>query len=194
MTDLEVVNRALTLIGVEPIGTLSDNTKAARTMNALLPECKKVVLNEYPWSFATRIEELAAAGGTPPAGYSYLYAYPTGALNVTRVYSGTDFKGVAEFRVLGNGSSNVIAANVAGGKVEYTADVEDVGTWPRQIAECLCTRLASDAATALTGSPQLAMTMLQKYASLAQGAAQTSVVEENIPPLRATDYVTARSK
>lgn len=41
MTDLDVVNRALTFISVEPLGTLDDHSKAARTMKDLLPETKK---------------------------------------------------------------------------------------------------------------------------------------------------------
>ena len=192
MTDLEVVNRALTLIAVEPIGSLSDNGKVARTMNALLPGTKRIVLNEFPWSFATRIEPLVPSAVTPPAGYSHAYAYPTDALSVHRVYSNADFRGIAEYRVLQSGSVNYIAANVSAGSVEYTAYVESVDLWPMQVTECLATRLASDAAAALTGSPQLASAMLEKYVMLARSAAQTSVVEENVPPARATDYVMVR--
>ena len=192
MTDLEVVNRALTLIAVEPIGSLLDNGKVARTMNALLPGTKRIVLNEFPWSFATRIEPLVASAVLPPVGYSHSFAYPANALSVHRVYNDADFRGVAEFRVLQSGSGNYIAANVAAGSIEYTSYVEDVSLWPMQIAECLATRLASDAAAALTGSPQLSAAMLEKYGTLARSAAQTSVVEENVPPARATDYVMVR--
>lgn len=194
MTDLQAANKALTLISVEPIGSLSDNGKAARTMNALLPDCKRVVLNEFPWSFATRIEPLTDAAGTPPGGYLKLFAYPTGALSVNRVYSDTDFKGVAEFRVLNQGGGLVIAANVEAGNVEYTLDIQDLATWPMQIAECLVNRLASDAATALSGDARMAISLLEKYSALARAASQTSVVEENVPPMRAVDYIAARSK
>ena len=31
-------------------------------MNALLLDCKKVVLNEFPWSFAMRIKPLSGKG------------------------------------------------------------------------------------------------------------------------------------
>jgi hypothetical protein len=194
VTDLQAANRALTLLGVEPIGALTDNGKAARTMNALLPDCKRVVLNEFPWSFATRIDPLTDAGGIPPNGYLKLFAYPTGALSVQRVYSDTDFKGVAEFRVLDLGGSLAIAANVEGGSVEYTLDIQALETWPIQIAECLTTRLASDAATALAGDARLSISLLEKYAALARAASQTSVVEENVPPMRAVDYIAARTK
>lgn len=187
MTDLEAVNRALTLIAVEPIGSLADHTKAARIMSALLLDCKKVVLNEFPWSFAMRIEPLSGKG-PGMGGYQNTFAYPAGALSVYRVYGDTDFRGVAEFRVLGER----IATNLDSGSVEYTAFIPDIGVWPRQIAECLVNRLASDAATSLAGSPQLAITLLEKYTKLAGIAAQTSVVEENVPPARNSDYVNAR--
>ena len=199
--DLDAVNRALNLLGVEPIGNLgNDNSKAARIMKGLLTGCKKVVLNEFPWSFAVRIEPLRPAVGTPPSGYLYGFEYPGAvknpnveavegeALSVHRVYDGEGFRGVAEFRVIGG----FIAANIASGSVEYTAYVDDLRQWPVQILECLTTRLASDAAIQLTGSGQMMSALLEKYFALARNAAQTSVVEENVPPLRATGYVDAR--
>ncbi len=195
MTDKIVVNRALNLLGVNPIATLDDATKAARIMKGLLTETKKVVLNEFPWAFAMRIEPLVPKGAGS-GGYAYRFAYPekvvsgvpVRALAVYRVYSDTDFRGVAEFRVIGDD----ILANIATGSVEYIDYVEDVSKWPVQVMECLVHRLASDAAVQLTGSAQLMSGLLEKYMMLARAASQTSVVEENVPPLRATDYIDAR--
>jgi hypothetical protein len=189
MTDLEAANRALTFLGVEPIGSLNDNGKPARTMNALLPLTKKTVLTEFPWSFATQFAALSPAGGSPPAGYSRLFAYPSGALAVRRVYANTDFKGVAEFLRVGTAA---IAANIEGGTVEYTADMPNLDQWPIHVAECLAVRLASDAAVALTGMPDIAGVMMQKYMLLAQEAAQVSVVEGRVPPRKTAQYADAR--
>lgn len=183
MTDLEAANRALMLLGVAPIGSLSDSHQAARVMNAQLPNAKRTVLNEFPFNFALRIEPLTPAGGSV-AGYAHVFAKPSSALNVQRVYSNTDFRGVAEFRVVGN----LIAANIEGGSVEYTAFVSDLNTWPQHVQECLVTRLASDAAVSLTGDGNLMQAMLQKYMTLASHAAEVSVVEENVPPMRRADY------
>jgi hypothetical protein len=194
MTDLEAVNRALTLIAVEPIGSLSDNTKVARTMNALKAGTKKIVLTEFPWSFAMRIIKLSPGGGTPPSSYSHAFTYPSDCLAVRRLYGGTDFRGVAEFRVLYSGSTLFIAANISAGEIEYIAHIENLDIWPMQIQECFVTRLASDAASALTGSPQMASALLEKYIALARSASQTSVAEENIPPGRAADYVRVRQE
>ena len=54
------------------------------------------------------------------------------------------------------------------------------------------TRLASDAANALTGTPQMAMSLLEKYAMLVRQAIQTAVVEEYVEPFQNRDYVEAR--
>ena len=189
MTDLDAANRALILIGVEPVGSLSDHSKAARTMAGLLEHTKKTVLNEFPWTFANRIVPLTRASGSV-AGYSYAFTKPADALNISRVYGSDDFKSPAESRVVGN----LIGANVASGSVEYTAYVADLDSWPQQIQECLVTRLASDAATSMTGNAQLSIALLQKYTALANHAAQTSVNEENIPTIRASDYINTRTQ
>ena len=67
MTDLEAANRTLILLAVEPVGSLSENVKAARVVSSLLPHCKRVVLNEFPWPLAMRTAPLAPQPG-PDAG------------------------------------------------------------------------------------------------------------------------------
>ena len=182
MTDLEAANRALILLAVEPVNSLSENVKAARVVSALLPHCKRVVLNEFPWPFAMRTASLVLHAG-PDAG---VFQYPAGALNVCQVIDLVN--SVKPFRVEGA----LIYSDIQWGKVRYTADVQDLGQWPAQVLECLVTRLASDAANALVGSPQLAMSLLEKYAMLAQAAARTAVVEERTKQPRNTDYIDAR--
>ena len=184
MTDLDVVNKALILIGVEPIGSLLDHSKVARVMNALLPDTKRVVLNEFPWTFALRIVPLKAKTGVTVDGYQYTFQYPSDALNIQRVYDDSGYRGVAEYRVV-NGT---IAAHISSGTLEYVAYVDDINEWQTQVVECLVNRLASDAASSLSGNPQLANSLLQKYMTLASHASQVSVSEENIPPMRASDY------
>lgn len=182
MTDLEAANRALTLLAVEPVGALSENVKAARVVSSLLPHCKRVVLSEFPWPFAMRTAPLVPQPG-PEAG---VFQYPTGALNVRRVI---DLVNTSKpFRVEGP----LIYCDIQWGKAEYTADVQELGAWSVQVLECLTTRLASDAASTLTGSPQMAMSLLEKYAMLAKLAMQTAAAEGCETPFQNQDYVNAR--
>lgn len=182
MTDLEAANRALTLLAVEPVGALSENVKAARVVSSLLPHCKRVVLSEFPWPFAMRTAPLVPQPG-PDTG---VFQYPAGALNVRRVIDLVNSS--KRFKVEGP----LIYCDIQWGKAEYTADVQDLGAWSVQVLECLVTRLASDAASTLTGSPQMAMSLLEKYAMLAKLAMQTAAAEERMEQPRNTDYIDAR--
>ena len=184
MTDLDAANRALVMLGVEPIGSLADRNKAARVMNGLLPETKKAVLNEFPWDYALRIEPLTPKTGVTVKGYTNVFQFPTDALSVQRVYGNDGFKGTVDYRIVGGN----IGANISSGTVEYVAWVENLNDWPRHVQECLVTRLASDAAISLTGDGNLMQAMLQKYMTLAGHAAEISVTEENVANMRKAEY------
>lgn len=187
MTDLEAANRALILIGVAPVGSLSDASQPARTMQRLMDGTKRVVLSEFPWSFAHRMAPLSSASDVPPPGFLHMFAYPADAVNVDRV---TDRRRtLVPFQTL---EGRRIAANVEQGHVEYTAWIPDLGAWRGDVAECFVTRLASDAAGTLTGSQQLAMALLDKYRMLVREAVQASAVEEYSPFERALDYIVVR--
>ena len=172
MTDLEAANRALVLIGVAPIGALSDASQPARTMRRMLDGTKRVVLSEFPWSFAHRAASLSPTADMPPPGFLHVFVYPSDAVNIDRVTDG--LRTLVPFQTLEGGR---IAANVA---------------WRGDVAECFVTRLASDAAATLTGSQQLAMALLEKYYRLVREAQQAGVVEEYGPFDRAVDYIAVR--
>ena len=180
MTDLEVANRALILLAVEPVSSLNEDIKAARVVSALLPHCKRVVLNEFPWPFAMQTAPLRSGG---EAG---VFQYPAEALSVCQVIDLVN--SIKPFRVEGS----LIYSDIQWGKARYTADVQDLGQWPAQVLECLATRLASDAANALVGSPQLAMSLLEKYSMLVRAAMWTAVAEERMMQPYSTDYIDAR--
>ena len=187
MTDLEAANRALVLIGVAPIGALSDASQPARTMRRMLDGTKRVVLSEFPWSFAHRAASLSPTADVPPPGFLHVFVYPSDAVNIDRVTDG--LRTLVPFQTLEGGR---IAANVERGHVEYTAWIPDLGAWRGDVAECFVTRLASDAAATLTGSQQLAMALLEKYYRLVREAQQAGVVEEYSPFDLAVDYIAVR--
>lgn len=192
MTDLQAANKALTLIGVEPVGSLADNSKAARTVNSLIPGVKDIVLGEFPWSFAARMEPLVSAPATPPSGYLYVFAYPAAAVGVFRVFmSGYRIDSIP-FTVAEIGGANYIATNFEACDVEYTVRIDGLHVWRSDVAECFVTRLAHDAAYTLTSDQNITMALFEKYAMQVQAAKANSVVEEKRPQAEALDYVLVR--
>jgi hypothetical protein len=49
-SDIDIVNRALTMLGVDPINSLSDSTKAASTANRLFNDTRAAVFRGHPWN------------------------------------------------------------------------------------------------------------------------------------------------
>ena len=194
MTDLQAANKALTLIGVEPVGSLADNSKAARTVNSLISSVKDIVLGEFPWSFAARMEPLAPApsGVIPPRGYSYAFGYPAAAVNVFRVFMSRYRIDSIPFTVAEIGGANYVATNFEACDVEYTIRIDGLHLWRSGVAECFVTRLAHDAAYTLTSDQNITMALFEKYAMQVQAARANSVVEEKRPQAEALDYVLVR--
>jgi len=75
-TEVEICNSALSKLGVEPINTLSDNTKKARLCNAQYPKIRDWLLRRHPWNFAVKQVSLTPEVATPVFGYQYQYILP----------------------------------------------------------------------------------------------------------------------
>lgn len=198
MTDLEAANKALVLLGVAPVGSLSDDTVAARTMNRMIEPAKLAVLSEFAWSFALRLAALAATAGTPPPGWSHTFGIPGDVENILQVYRGRvtyeDGRHVRTHLVKLNFivAGGVICTNEADCSLEYTYKNINISSWSDAAVEALVTRLASDCAAALTGGQQNGMALLQKYQYLVANARARSAVTEDIAPMLNTHYIDSR--
>jgi hypothetical protein len=188
MTGLEAANKALTLLGVAPVAALDADVEAARVMNRIFATSKLSVLAEFPWSFALRLDELTPAPAADiPIGWRYAWVYPPGAAALYRVFS--------------RGRTEKIDYATANGFVftmepeawaEYTDAESPVDGWPALASEAFVARLASNAAPALAGSPQLAAELLRQYTGLVEIAKGNSVNDERITKPKVTHYVDVR--
>lgn len=194
MTDLEAANRALLLLGVAPVGSLSDATQAARVMNGLMALTKRAVLSDFAWPFALRLRRLVETTQTEaaPPGWNCTWAYPADAACLYQVYEATHRMKVPYIVVEGSAGTSVICTTERGVSAEFTELVTNLALWRDGAAEAFVNRLAGDAAVALTGSGESANAFLQKYSLLLAAARANSVNEEHVPQRRATHYIDVR--
>ncbi len=218
MTDLEAANKALLLIGVQPIGSLTDNTESARTVNRLLPSVKAAVLSEYPWSFCKKFAEPIKATGTPPPGFGFIFQKPEDCLFIYgafRVRGGDekaktrDFYWYAfdAFRANRNEITNepvdfvvfgdLIATKEAEIRIKYARTELNLANWTAPVLESLCARLASDIAPKLVGGQEVSMACMQRYqAYMERAIAQETLMDETHAQERyeslPTEYLDAR--
>lgn len=70
-------------LGVEPIASLTESSKAARLCNTQYQPILDALLEDHYWNFASRRSSALALSSTSPEfGYAYRYTLPTDCLQV----------------------------------------------------------------------------------------------------------------
>lgn len=75
-TQTTICNRALQLLGYQPIGSINDNNRGARAMQRAYEPVRLAVLRENFWSFSLKRAILPAAAVTPSFGKANYFILP----------------------------------------------------------------------------------------------------------------------
>ena len=76
-TDIEVAQRAMVLVGLEPLAGFTDSTDEALVMNTLYEDVIEDCLSQHSWKFATGQKELSRLTDAPLDRWDAAYALPT---------------------------------------------------------------------------------------------------------------------
>lgn len=155
-----IANLALLKLGVGPIESFQEDSKAARTLTLLFDRLRDAELARHPWNFAKSRRSLAEVISDEPRGpYRYAYALPVDWL--TTIMVGYEQPGVslADFRSFDPGEWShegpYILTNAAPPlALHYVRRITDVTRYHALFVEAFACRLAMECADALTGSLQ----------------------------------------
>ena len=101
---VEIANSALARLGANPIMSLDDDAKTARSIKNSFELCKKAVLRAHTWKCARKRVIMSPLVGTPAFNYTYIYTLPSDYIRL--VYLDGDPEYVIEGRqILTNESS-----------------------------------------------------------------------------------------
>lgn len=78
----EICNNALFEIGDDPIQSLSETSKRARTCATVYPQKRRAMLMRYRWTFAKARAALMPDVATPAFGFTYQFQLPADCLAV----------------------------------------------------------------------------------------------------------------
>ena len=93
MTETDLCNMALSHIGEGLITSLDDDNETARICNQYYHHARRLVLSQYMWGFARRVEPLANIQvETYTGGYRHTYLYPEHALRIYRIIQDTEIR------------------------------------------------------------------------------------------------------
>lgn len=178
MTNTDICNLALSHIGVGTIRDILDDTETARTCALYYDLTRKMLLREYPWGFARRIERLAKIE-RKITGFAHVYMYPEQCVHIYRLTDGTpDASERVQYEVVNlDNSTKAIATDEADAWADYVFDVTDPDVWDTLFTEAMTHKLAADMCMRLVGNAGLFEQQLQLY-QMAVGMAMTQVAKE----------------
>jgi hypothetical protein len=172
VTNIEIINLALSDCGAGLIASLADDLAEARQANAKYVPVRDAVLEAREWTFAKKRLLLAKDPAAPAFGYTYQFILPSDTLRVIRCYNNSgNINGTPDvvsdwvregWRVLTNEDSPIYA------EVLFRADE---GSFSPGMVLALAARLTSALAIPLTENRQLAKDFMDYYKALIQDAA-----------------------
>lgn len=139
---VDIVNGALTKIGVSPINSLDDEGQVTLIVNSRFYDVLDALIVDYPWNFAVSRQELARSTSSPESGYAYKYALPSDCLHVVEEVNEYPFVVEEDGFLLSDGPTIEIV---------YLKRIEDMSKLPPYFREVFSYRLAEEICYALTG-------------------------------------------
>lgn len=164
MTQIEIINLALSDCGADLIASIDDDTPEGRQAKAKYRPICDAVLESREWTFAKQRLLLVQDAAVPAFGYTYQYILPSNIIRVVRVYnnSGTI-----------NGSPDIVDDWVREGSRVLTNEASPIfaeillrvneGTFSPGMVMALAARLTSAFAIPLTENRQLAKDFMDNY-------------------------------
>lgn len=199
MTIIEICNMALSRIGRDRIISLDSNNEESRQCKMYYDMCRQSLLKDYDWGFAKRIDQMAQVD-FKHFGWQYVYAYPSGCLQILRIYNNNGESLVHnsdeddEWDIFNmSGSSQAVACNVDMAMVEYIIDVRDSGVYSAQFCDALAWRIAAEIAMQLTGDANLRGQSWQFYEMTVRKVKTNTARERNVDKRNINKYIKARS-
>jgi len=196
----EICNLAISHIGsTKRISNIdTEQSTEAALFRVFYSTTLDLVLRDYRWPFASKIEALALISEDPNTEWRYSYSYPTDCVEIRRILSGVrnDSRDTrSPYKLAHSSAGRIIFSDVDEAECEYTLRVTDPQLFPPDFILALSFRLAAYIAPALTaGDPfKLGERAMRMYQMEISKATATSFNEEQPEQLPDSEFIRARS-
>lgn len=179
VSDVQIAKLALQHIGDRyDITSLNEASTEAEQINLVYENVRDALIRSYPWKFALRYFSPATLAGTVPAGWTYMFTYPTDGLRVWRIVNPLDPRGdtlpALEWDTARNANDNqVLLSDEEEPEFEYSKKVTNSFEFDPQFDWAFSWALASAVAMPITGDGGIAQ-MVRGAARVEIGEAKTS--------------------
>jgi len=181
---VDICNQALTKLGASRITSLLDDTKQARSLNAIFETKRDAELAAHPWTFAITRAQIPASSTAPAFGWAKAYPLPAGYLALVEV--GEDYVFYQSdagplFQIEGG---SILTDEASPLRIRYTQRITNSGLLPALFVEALACRLAAEVAEDLTQSLSKRTQAWEEYKQAIRAARKTNAIEQppRLPP------------
>lgn len=178
-----ICNTALTMLGEEPILTLSEDNKPARFCNANYDNQRKMVLRAGRWNSATARATLAVIATAPVWGFTRAFQLPADYLRLVEMESAKE-----RWRIQGR----TILSDLSTMQITYVYDLTDVSLMEDTLQDAIASKLASILAVPLTGNRDLMRDMQAIYKDAVAEARYMNAQESSVESIEGYRWVDAR--
>jgi len=195
-SDVGICNLALQLLGAKSIGTLGEDSVAARACNRVYEHARDSEIRSHSWSFARTRVELAASSTDPAFGFAKKYQLPSDFIRLiparvagtTTVTNGgidpnIDWQIEGRFILTNDGSPL---------KIVYLAKITDTEVFDDLFTELLISRIAMDVAEKVTQSNTKKEDAQDRYKEAKKEAKRINAFERPPVDTPVDTWITAR--
>lgn len=218
-SETEIANFSISRAGVSTrIADLDERSEAAKVCKLWYAQCRDATLRAFPWSFATKIKQLAHLSGMDDYGYEAVYALPTDCLMPKSLTNASAYgslqQGVgglrwyweecnqsdwirnytAQFDLLQheNGNTQVLATNWTDAYLVYIAKSPITGLYPPDFVDALSWKLASEIVLPLQGKADFAVNAKRMFSDSIREAWANALNERGRRPAPDSRSITIR--
>jgi hypothetical protein len=153
----DILNKALTLVGANPVIDINDNTNQARVASRVYEQALRSILGECKWNFATKRANLSVSADTLDfydVGESIVYIKPN---DMIRIYSSNPPN--ANWREEGD----YIISDSSGLGLRYVYFLDVPSKYPSLFVDAFIDKLCADISYAIVNSKTLGEAYIKKY-------------------------------
>ena len=187
---VDIFNLALMRLGAMPVLSPDDVSKRGEALRSVYDLVRDVVLRDHPWNFATRRASLARLTEAPLFGFAYAYQLEDTVLRVLGLLSADS--GIIDPTLAYAVEGRQLLTDQASASIKYIERITNPQLFDSRFCSALASRLASEVALQLTGSPGIKKQMMEEY-HYELSAARSIDAQENPPEVYETnDWMDAR--
>lgn len=201
-SETELANLALGHLAVAGVtfeiqDLATETTKEARACRRFYAQTRDEVLRDFPWPFATAINNLALVASAPNVEWGYAYRIPSDCLRFRRILSGRRNETQASripYRIASDASGELLFTDQQLAQGEWTTQITNVTAFPPDFVQAVALLLAAYVGPSVAGGDQykLADRAFQLYTRQLERARNNALNEEQPDLPIDSEFIRAR--